>query len=278
MPYSSKRQEGFYQPHRLVVVERDYGRRSIYSVLRIDTVKRYPEEGFVVATWIPVRRKGSTGGYWEEGERQHGFSSKKAAQDVAKEQAVVLSLPYNIRDDCKTWKELLDVQEVKCIICDRGIGYHTAPDVCDDCKLDAERGRLVESARGIYSIESKSLCSGHAGYDFNLPLARAFYKVVEDVPSDGSFSTGSRGDLRRRHGKSQGSIAKGSGHLGYSGTYVSMTAAQAEALQEIVDIVAQIDETAYRTGYREGSNILTQLATGELPPDAFERKRIERKD
>ena len=196
---------------------------------------------------------------------------------MAKEQAVALSLPYSIQDDYKTWRNLLGVQQSKCVICGEGIGYHTLPDVCGDCRLDAERGRLVESERGIYSVDHRNLCSGHAGYDFNLPLARAFYKAVEDVPSDGSYTAGSRGDLRRRHGKSQGTISKGHGSLGYGETYVAMTAVQAEALQEIVDIIARIDQVAYEVGKREGSNILQSLAAGELPPDAFEKSRFEEK-
>ena len=279
MAYSSREQEKFYQPHRIVVCQVDPGRYRGYQVLRIDTTKRYPEEGFVAATWHPASWR-NTDGHWEEGySGRHRYDSKQRAQDVAKEQAVVLKLPYSIQDDYYgSWRELLNVQEIKCVICGKGIGYHAAPNACDDCRLYAERGRLLDQEQEIYSIESKDLCTGHAGYDFDLPLARAFYRLVGDVPK--GKRAGRIGDHTLDHvrtGKSQGTIARGGSGRG-CGTLVSMTAAQAEALQEIVDIIERIDKAAYGTGKLHGSNILTRLAAGELPPDAFNRKRIEEGD
>lgn len=274
MSYSSKKQEQFYQPHRIVVCQLDPGRYRGYAVYRIDTTKRYPEEEFIVATWKGKSWR-NTDGHWEDGYNHSArYDSKQRAQDVAKEQATLLSLPYSIQGDYyESDRKLLDIQKTKCVICGRGIGYHAAPDACDDCRLDAERGRLVESERGIYTVDAKGLCSGHAGYDFSLPLARAFYKVVGDVPADRAHGAYG-GGLHRRDGKSLGTISRGGGGRGY-GIYVSMTAAQAEALQEIVDIIEQIDKVAFLQGKRRGSSILQSIAAGELPPDAFEKKRFE---
>jgi hypothetical protein len=278
MPYSSKKQEQFYQPHRIVVCQLDPGRYRGYAVYRIDTTKRYPEEEFIVATWKGKSWR-NTEGYWEEGYNHSArYDSKQRAQDVAKEQATLLSLPYSIQEDYhESYRKLTGIQETQCVICGKGIGHRATPDVCNNCRLYVERGRLLDSEQGIYSVESKGLCSGHAGYDFSLPLAQAFYKVVGDFPegkTPGRFGKSMHDlDHARKDTPVSGFVARG-GASG-RGTRVSMTAVQAEALQDIVDIIEQIDQTAYEVGKRKGSSILQSLAAGELPPDAFEKSRFE---
>ena len=160
MPYSAQDQEKHFCTVRIQVVEERL-RKNWYVVQR-DVVAPIKPTGIVAVLSKYDRRTGER--EWKSLDYMSGAALYKGeALNLAKAEAIALSLPFDPKRDLVNIKDVEQGPVQKCVACGQDAGRGRQPIVCQDClnAIAAGKAALQTTAAGL--IEAEDLLTYNAG-------------------------------------------------------------------------------------------------------------------
>lgn len=157
MIYSSKKQEEFFQPHRIQVIYHDrssgysWGTHIIsYLVILRDITKQ--GEDAILDTWNRYQRCWESETESDSTERLCNFDSKRKAMDQAKFLAIELDYPFDLQRDIVPRDELFSGPIQHCVACQSEMDRGFKPVLCQTCKDDIKRGVAVRESGNLSPV------------------------------------------------------------------------------------------------------------------------------
>jgi len=205
--------------------------------------------------------------------------TKKDAIQVAKQMAVQMGVPFHPTRDVVDARDIVEGTVRECLLCDVKDRSHE-PFVCPTCSAHAAAGRLSIQQGEIAAIDAEGLIKypGTATQgitrrphrDLNRELVTALLQVAGIVPPAERFPR----EERQKLGTNLVQRTDRSSNR----RWVWFRAPQGKigGMRRIVELVEQIVTNAEAEGRRQGSNLLTGLMEGTVPPEVFHKDRGDR--
>ena len=270
MSYSAQVQEQYFRTVRIQVVEDKLHRD--WSVVQRDVVA-----GAIVAVLSQYNRRTGAREWKPLGYLGGARLYKGEALNLAKAEAIALSLPFDPKRDLVNIKDVEQGPVQKCVACGQDAGRGRQPVVCQDClnAIAAGKAALQTTAEGL--IEAEDLLTYNAGNtggdrdnasrELAVLLAemagarignRYTYHSRKDVP----FLVGNKANR---------------GSFGDKTVYsINLALDVAAAMQQIVDWFNTRLDQAYIKGHEAGASVLFGLASGKTSIDDLAEIEVER--
>ena len=270
MSYSAQVQEQYFRTVRIQVVE-DKAHRDWYVVQR-DVVA-----GAIVAVLSRYDRRTGAREWKPLGYLGGARLYKGEALNLAKAEAIALSLPFDPKRDLVNIKDVEQGPVQKCVACGQDAGRGRQPVVCQDClnAIAAGKAALQTTAEGL--IEAEDLLTYNAGDsggdrdNASMELAKLLAKMA-GARIGNRYTYHSRKDVPFIVGN-----PANRGSFGDKTVYsINLALDVAVAMQQIVDwFNARLDQ-AYIKGHQAGASVLLGLAAGRTSIDDLAEIEVRR--
>lgn len=290
MSYSSKVQEKLFRPYRIQILidtsdgiygkGREYG----YRIVCRDATKQGSDS--IVDSWLPAVNK-NTVPCWKSDEIDGGryfvsFSSKTAAVSKAKELAIELNLPFNLKTDIIKIEDLLHGPIRECVACGKAIKRGFTPEICAGCKDDLARGQSVRQMDSLQpvAIEPSRISRGgryrsrrEGEPDMEEIVFLLTGQLCEDTRGGKVADVAALVNLPRKMKE----VAT-KGYFGSEWKTVLLSGNQVKGIVMLNQLLINIRQSSLEEGMRRGKNFLFKMANGELSAnDLVDRQAREDK-
>jgi hypothetical protein len=317
MPYSSKKQEEFYKPYRIMVLtmrsawSRDgYGG---YSVVIVDTVKleiastwytnarrwnrshgswpgstsrvrfeknNHGASGFViVGNWTHLLSKEE----WKEKAKAEGVrrprpisesDNRQSAITVAKQQAIALSLPFDLKKDIMKIDEWQQGPVQPCLLCGEPNKRGHTQTVCGNCVSLYKVGVAIQQGReDSYFVEGQ--LPDPLGWD---DFDRLVKKLIDIAGSEEpKYIKLSASRIKEYKDRVIDPVGRADTGAPAATRHTKLTKQERQAICRTIQQVIDITKDAYTHGLRRGGSVLRSLASNDTAAlKTFEKMQVER--